>query len=263
MRRLALILALLLLTVFSAAAEDAALTLRTCTTIEEAEQFVLMPPDDDILTDVQAGYIRYIAQKQKDTPAFRKEYWRGGEPGSVLDLNLRERYGIEFPFYAGIMCTRAAYSMAMSCLGINLTPGDMSALTCERNLDEPYDDVSALIGVERIERGRNEAETFNSMLENYLTDDSYSPVCVYLRKPDGSYHALLVVARMPSGRLIVVDSNPYFRRGKPFPVYFISLNLMRSEVTNSTFKDQLLGSKVLQIWQWRLVDPAQEASAAE
>lgn len=252
MRRMLALLLLLLLSSSFAGAEDV-LTLRTATSVEEAEQFLLLPPEDGV-AGVQAGYIRYISQVNGRDPSFRTAYWLGGEEGSMLDLTVKSRYGYEYGFHAGNMCTRAVYSMALSCIGVDMTPGAMSALTGERNLDEPYDMISEAIGVERVER---RSKIFNTMMENYLTDERYSPVYLYIRKPSGNYHALLVVATIPEkGRYIVVDSNPYYLHGEPVRVYFISLNKNRTEIINSTFRDELVGSEVLQVHQWRLTDDA-------
>lgn len=251
MRRLSAILAVLMLLVSVAFAEDVPLTLRTATSIEEVEQFLLLPPEDGV-TGVQEGYIRFIAQDEKKDPSFRKAYWLGGEEGSSLDLTVRKRNGYVYGFHAGTMCTRAVYSMAMSCLGIDVTPGDMSAITGKRNIDEPYDEFSDLLGVERVTA---HSKVFNTMMANYLADESYSPVYLYIRKPGGSYHAILVVAVIPElSRYIVVDSSPYYVEDVPQRVYFISLNKNRTEIINSTFKWELKGSKVLQVYQWRLAD---------
>ena len=183
---------------------------------------------------------------------FRAGYWRGGEQGSVLDLTLKERYGIKFPFHAGVMCSRAVYSMALSYLGVDVTPGDMSRMMNSRNLDEPYDIISWKVGVERVEAKSN---VFNTMFENYLSDESFSPVYLYFRRPNGTTHAVLVVARNPdTGRFMVVDSNPPQSGSKLYHVYFISLNKQRTEIINSTFKKELKGSKVLQLYQWQLLE---------
>ncbi len=254
MRRLTALLMTLLLLASFAAAEESAPTLRTAASPEEVLQFLLLPPEDGI-AQVQSGYIRYIAQHEDRDDAFRKAYWLGGEEGSVLDLTMKQRNGIEYGFHAGSMCTRAVYSMALSCLGIDMSPGAMSAVTGERNLDEPYDMISDIVGVERIVRKSN---VFNTMMENYLTDDSYSPVYLYIQKPNGNYHALLVVAFMPDvSRYLVVDPSPHFNEdGSICRVYFVSLNKLRTQIINSTFRSELVGSKVLQLHQWRLTDDA-------
>ncbi len=257
MRRLTALMMIWLLMTSFAAAEDAPLTLRSATSVEEVEQFLLLPPEDGVC-GVQIGYIRYIAQDQGKDPAFRKAYWLGGEEGSILDLTMKKRNGYDYGFHAGVMCTRAVYSMALSCLGIDMSPGEMSAVTGERNLDEPYDMISDIVNVERVS---HKSKVFNTMMENYLTDERYSPVYLYIRKPGGSYHALLVVAYIPDkSRYIVVDSSPYYVEDAPCRVYFVSLNKNRTEIVNSTFRAELAGSKVLQLYQWRL---AEEAPAAE
>lgn len=254
MRRLLLLMALLMLPAlaFAEEAADAPITpLRAVTTIEEVEAFLLMP-EGDSLAGVKRGYIRYIAQNQRRDDTFRTGYWLGGEEGSVLDLTLKERYGVSFDFHAGNMCSRAAYSMALSYLGVDMSPGAMSAMLRTRNLYEPYDIISWKVGVERVSANRNE---FNRLMENYLTDESYSPVYVYIRRPNGTCHALLVVAAIPDkGRYLVVDANPPSSGGKLHRVYFISFNKARTQIYNSTFRESLAGSTILQLYQWQLLD---------
>lgn len=258
MRRIWMLFAVMLLPLL-ALGEDAAPptppTLPAATSAEEVQSFLLMP-EGDTLAGVKRGYIRYIGQNAERDDMYRDGYWLGGEKGSVLDLTLRERYGVKFAFYAGNMCSRAVYSMALSYLGIDVTPGAMSEMMNARNLYEPYDIISYKVGVERIPAG---PDAFNTMMNNYLTDDSYSPVYLYIRRPNGTNHALLVVAAIPDkGRFLVVDCNPPRSRGELYRVYFISLNKQRSEIINSTFRDSLKGSQVLQLHQWYLlVDPAE------
>lgn len=255
MRRIAVLFILLVLLASSALAEQPALTLRTATSAEEVARFLVLPPEDGI-AGVEPGYIRYVAQApERDPIAFRKEYWLGGEEGSMLDLTMKKRNGYDYGFHAGVMCTRAVYSMALSVLGIDMSPGAMSALTGERNLDEPYDMITEILGIERVER---RTKVFNTMMDNYLNSDSYSPVYLFLRKPSGAYHALLVVGVIPeSKRFLVVDSSPYELDGEPCRVYFISLNPARTKVVNSTFSTQLVGSEVLQLYQWKLPETAE------
>ena len=252
MRRL-LIIFLLLMLPLSALCEEADLpaAMREATSVEEVEALLLLPGKFN-LAGVEKGKVRYIGQNEERDDMFRTGYWLGGEMGSVLDLTLTERHGVTFPFHAGIMCSRAVYSMAMSCLGIDLTPGDMSRLLNTRNLDAPYDIISWKMGVERVEL---KANVFNTMFENYRTDERYSPIYLYFERPNGTTHAVLVVARDPdTGRFMVIDSNPPSARGRLHRVYFISLNKQRTEIINSTFREQFKGSKVLQLYQWYMLE---------
>lgn len=257
MRRLLILLALVALLPHLILAEEAAEatappTLRTATTQEEVMAFLLLPPRFS-MNNVKPGYIRYIGQNADRDEAFRKKYWLGGEEGSVLDLTIKERHGFKFDFHAGVMCSRAAYSMALSYLGIDLTPGDMSAMMNSRNLDEPYDMISLKIGLERVTVKGN---VFNTMMDNYLNDPSYSPVYLYFRRPNGSCHSVLVVAKNPdTGRFWVIDSNPIQSGGKLHRVYFISLDKSRTKIINSSFNRELKGSEILQVHQWHRVDP--------
>lgn len=264
MRRLLMLLASMLLAISTVLAEDAPLTLREADTAEEVEQFLLLPADEGV-APVQRGYIRYISQSSARDTTFRKAYWLGGEEGSDLDLTLTERNGVQYAFYTGVMCTRAAYSMILSYFGIDMSPGKMSEVLGKRNLDDPYTEISDMLGLEFIPGGRRQ---FNAMVQNYLTDDSYSPVYLYFRKPSGSYHAVIVVGYIPNpGRYLVVDSNPYWVKGEPYRVYFVSLNKSRNRIINSTFASELKDSEMVHIWQWRLpeqpADIAAETASAE
>ena len=260
MRRLLLLLWIVLLPLCAYPEEQQAetpLTLPAATSEEEVLPFLLLPPEDG-LTGVERGYIRYISQNMERDELFRPDYWRGGLKGSLLDLNVKERYGKKLPSYAGNMCTRATYSMALSYFGIDMSPGQMSAVTNTRELREPYDEISAMVGVEGFPLSNRE---FNAAVENYLTDPSYSPVYLYYLRPDGTTHSVLVVARIPEkGRFLVVDSNPPQSGGKLYRVYFISLNPQRTKIVNSTFREYLKGSEILSIYQWRLL-PEESAAA--
>lgn len=253
MRRLLILLMLLMLPISALCQETAGpATMREATSVEEVEA-LLMLPGKFTLSGVERGKVRYIGQNEERDDQFRTGYWLGGEAGSVLDLTLTERYGNKFPFHAGVMCSRAVYSMAVSYLGIDLSPGEMSRMMNSRNLDEPYDIISWKSGVERVEGLKR--DVFNRMFENYLTDARYSPIYLYFRRPNGTTHAVLVVARDPdTGRFMVIDSNPPQSGGRLYRVYFISLNKQRTEIINSTFRDYLRGSKVLQLYQWYLLD---------
>lgn len=231
-------------------------SLRSASSVEGAEAFLLYPSEEG-LNDVEAGYIRYIAQHRANDPTFRSEYWLGGEVDSDLDLNRKEnRYGYPYTFHAGNMCTRAAYSMALSYLGVDITPGGMTALTGRRDLDPPYAQVSELVGVELVQP---KAYVFDTMLENYLTDPAYSPVYLYLRKPDGKDHSLLVIAALPEKSCyLVLDPSGLWVHGEPYRVYMIALNKLRNKVINSTFRSEYVGSQVLTVYQWRLSESNNE-----
>lgn len=256
MRRIVPLLLILLLLCPALAETERPATLRECDSAQEAEAFLLYPPQDGVI-GVQPGYIRLIAQHRAGDDAYRAGYWLGGEEGSTLDLNLQEnRYGHVYTFHAGNMCTRAAYSMALSYLGVDATPGAMSAMTGKRDMNPPYSAVSEMVGVELVQP---KSHVFDTMVENYMTDPSYSPVYVYIRRPDGQDHALLVVGKLPeTGRYLVLDPSGMWAFGQQHRIYMMSFNKTRSQVVNSTFRDEFAGSKVLALYQWRLV-PQEEA----
>ncbi len=253
-RILFLLLLLLLVPSCAFAEEDTPRDIRSAASIEEALAFLILPEDGtEDVPPVQQGRIRYVTQDQRSDPAHRKGFWLGGEEGSDLDLTLAEnRYGHAYTFHSGVMCTRAVYSMALSYLGIDMTPGQMTALTGQRNLNPPYRSISTLAGVTLSSPKKH---VFNTMMENYLTDSRYSPVYLYIEKPNGQEHALLVVAALPeTSRYLVVDPLAPRLDGEICRIYMISLNKTRQQVVNSTFRNELAGSRVLQLYQWRLTD---------
>lgn len=254
LRRLIPLLLTLLLACPTLAEEALPDALSLCVTPEEAERFLLYPPEDGI-SGVQAGYIRLIAQHRAGDVAFREEYWLGGEKGSPLDLTLQQnRYGHVYTFHAGNMCTRAAYSMALSYLGVDVTPGAMSAMTGRRDMDPPYPAVTEMLGVELVEP---RSHVFDTMVENYISDPSYSPVYVYIRRPNGQDHALLVIAKLPEkSRYLVLDTSGMWLHGQQHRIYMMAFNKTRVEVVNCTFRDEFVGSRILALYQWRL--PPQE-----
>lgn len=253
MKQLLTLLLLMVLPLCALGEEAAPIAdVRQAATIEEALPFLIFPEGDE-LAAVQRGCFRYITQDAARDETFRKAYWLGGEEGTDLDLTLRRKAnGREYFFYSGNMCTRAAFSMALSYLGIDMSPGAMSALTGQRDLDPPYAEVAQAVGVEVT---APKSHVFNTMMERYLTDSSYSPVYLYIEKPDGQEHAMLVIAALPqTSRYLVVDSSAPWKDGEPYRIYMIALNKTRQKIVNSTFRYELAESKVLQLYQWRLLE---------
>lgn len=223
-------------------------SLPECTTADEVLPWLLFPQDGTIC-GVQQGYVRYVSQSPAKDPLFCADYWLGGEPGGELDLTLEtDGTGEPYPYYCGNMCTRAVYSMALSFLGVDCTPGDMSRLLNLRDLTEPYDEVSALLGVEQVRYGSN---IFKKMYRNYTTDPAhYSPVYVYLERPTGSRHAVLVVGQEKNGRYLVIDPAAHLLEDKPVYVYNIRFNPAIREIINSTFRREYQGGAVVRCYQW-------------
>lgn len=245
------IAAFLLMLLSLASAEEAAAPvteLRCCASVAEAEQFILGPEEG---TEVRAGYVRYIAQSRRD-PWFVADYWQVGEDKGELDLTAEaNRYGCVYTFFAGNMCTRAAYSMALSYLGVDMTPVNMSVMLNSRDIDVPYDAITArLDGVERVEM---RAYIFNTMFANYRADASYSPVYVSLSQQNGKDHTLLLVGyNEETQRFIAVDSSMASLNQNVVRVYEIVFSTMRDTVMKCPQRSDLVGAEVVQVHQWRL-----------
>ncbi|MGN1018999.1 MAG: hypothetical protein ACI4O7_01390 [Aristaeellaceae bacterium] len=253
MRQLLLLALMVMLLTVPAALADDPTSLPQCTTEEQVLDWLLLPIEDEgviLPVEAQAGYIRYIAQNQSKDPLFCVDYWCSVEPGDNLDLTARKSAkGNTFQDYAGTMCTRASYAMALSYLGVGATPGDMSVLLQARNLDDPYDKVTAALG--GLERVIVRSYTFETMLANYESDASYSPVYVYLQKPSGVYHAILIVGRADTkGYYLVVDPATHTKDDEIVRVYRLRFDSYYQRVINSTFRAEHRNSRVVSFCQW-------------
>ena len=256
MRRWLCLLALLCLLLPPARAEEPP-DLPHCQTVEQVEALLLYPDDDMEPVAAQRGFIRYISQDTNRDPTFCPDYWLGGEPGGELDLTIEKSlkagsFNRPYTYYARNMCTRAVYAMALSYLGVDLTPGEMSAMLEKRDIDMHYEEVTALLP--QVEDVTFSQDVFFSMFEAYQTDSRYSPVYLYIRRPNGTTHCLLVVARREDGRYIVVDPRYHSVQDETVHVYTISLNKYAQKIGfNSDFRSELHGSVILRCCQWRLV----------
>lgn len=250
---MALLTALCLLCACAGAEEDVAL--HRCTSVEQVLACLDIPAlgEDGTVQPlgVREGALRYISQGDEKDPLFCAAYWQGGEPGDELDLTLEKGANHKpYRYFARNMCTRAVYSMILSYFGEDLTPGGMSALMGQRDLGAPYDEVTALLpGLQRVD---TPTHRFDLMWADYQREpERYSPIYLYIRKPSGVTHALLVVAATgkPS-EFIVVD--PAYREldGQGTPVYLISMNKNRKEIIKSNCFRDLVGSKVKWFYQW-------------
>lgn len=240
----------LLFSIVLAIAEEAPPTMRTATTVEQAESCLIVSEEGEWQA-VQRGMVRYVSQGRRDS-AFCPDYWRSGEEKGLYDLTAEQNhYGVPYEFYVGTMCTRAVYSMAMSYLGVDVTPVTMSEMMQSRNLNEPYDVVTEMLpGLRRI--GLTDA-SFDAMVDNYLTDETFSPLYVYVRRADSTGHALLLVGKnQETKRFLAVDPFPRGFQGETVRVYEISFSWNRSEVMKCAHNVGLEGAKVLQVYQWHL-----------
>ena len=256
-RRWFCLLAALCLLVPLARAEEAP-DLPHCQTVEQVEALLLYPGDGTEPVAAERGLIRYISQDTDKDPSFCPDYWMGGEPGGELDLTIEKSlkagsFNKPYTYYARNMCTRAVYSMALSYLGIDLTPGAMSAMLEKRDIDMHYEEVTDRLP--EVEIVTFTHYVFFQMFEAYQSDSRYSPVYLYIRRPSGTTHCLLVVARQENGRYIVVDPRYHDIKDEPVHVYTISLNKVAQKIGfNSDFRSELNGSYVLRCCQWRLVE---------
>ena len=152
------------------------------------------------------------------------------------------------------MHNRAVYCMALSYLGVDVTPAMMSELAGSRDVTAPYDAVTSQLGV-KLERVAPKAYVFDTMVENYLTDDSYSPVMCTFRTKAGQLYTVLIVAYIPStGGFIICDAAAPRLDGEYLHSYKMAWHVVRRFVLSSAFYDKFYESEVMALYQWRLVE---------
>jgi len=243
-RLLSLMLALCCLLPVFARAEDS-LTLLTADTVEEVNQFILLPGGEE-LPAPERGKIRFISLNERDS-AFRAGAWKSDR------YNLMSKAGGYRADHTN-MHNRAVYCMALSYLGVDVTPAMMSELAGSRDVTAPYDAVTAKLGVQ-IERVEPRAHLFDTMVENYLTDDSYSPVMCTFRRPSGQLYTVLIVGYIPAtGGFIIADAAAPRLDGEYMHAYRMAWHVMRQVVLSSDFWDANYASEVVNVYQWRLVE---------
>ena len=220
------------------------LSLMNADTVDEIERFMLYPRAS-LDPEVVAGKIRYISCNAKDG-AFRTDYWQNEQ----FDLVTKQRIGTAtIPTNYTTMLDMAVYCMAMSYLGVDVTPVEMCQLAGTVELCQPYDRVTArLDGVKRVSYTTCE---FDTMVNNYLTRSDFSPVFLHIRRPDGMMYSVLIVGYIPStGGFIIVDPlAPGAQR-----VYKMAFHVMRKAVLHSAFYNTFYESEILNVYQWRLVN---------
>ena len=225
----------------AALAEDA-LSLPACSNVEETLQFIDLPGEHS-LPSPAAGRIR-IVSTNPNAPCFRQDFWAN----ETYDLTVKGSYRADCRH----MTDRAAYCMALSYLGVEMTPAMMSSIAGERDVSAPYDGITA--SLPQVERVEVAAHTFDTMVENFLTDSSYSPVFVKVRRPDGVLHTLLVVGYIPStGGFIICDPATPVKEGQYWHTYKMAWHVVRETVLASDFWDLFYASKVQAVYQWRLI----------
>lgn len=221
------------------------LTLLTADTVDEVNQFVLLPEGEE-LPAPQRGMIRFISLNEKDA-AFRASAWKNDR------FNLMSKAG-GYKADHNNMHNRAVYCMALSYLGVDVTPAMMSELAGSRDVTAPYDAVTSKLGV-KLERVQPRAYHFDTMVENYLTDDSYSPVMCTFRTKAGQLYTVLIVGYIPStGGFIICDAAAPRLDGEYLHSYKMAWHVVRRFVLSSVFYDKFYESEVIALYQWRLVE---------
>lgn len=143
-----------------------------------------------------------------------REYESGVEKGTVRYVHqlgdVEENGWGVYAWKAGMECTTACISMAVSYLGIDASPEDILNYSSQTVLASTY-------GIEEISASPLTAvrlpvedaySVFEEMFSLYSEDECCSPVLIYL-SGNGHYHALLVIGRAGEHEYLVADPTPY------------------------------------------------------
>ena len=187
------------------------------------------------------GRIRRIAQGRNDK-WFTREYWENQDYNFV--------YGGDQLSTA--MCTRAAYCMALSYLGVNITPVEMSELAGSGQVDHdpsaPYDAITqALEKRDGIKISRISGSIVE-LFANYAADSNCSPVYVRLRRRNNEPHTFIVVGR-DDNYYYVVDSSMR-SNGFIHPILVEENRIVKSSAPNAWTK--YFNAKITYCHQWKL-----------
>lgn len=190
--------------------------------ISDAKEVMDFPSGSSSIGTVQKGRIRYVGQMLSD-PKFSSSYWKNSKYDFVSNKSCQG------------MCTRAVFSMALSYLGIDLTPVKMSEITGLSDIDAPYDDVlDAMTGYPGVARVKT---TVSQAYSNYLSNSNYSPV--YLHFDYGSsLHCLLIVGKKSGNTYIAVDPSVRSNSASGMAnehVYEITVNENSKTITSVTY----------------------------
>ena len=204
---------------------------------------MLIGEDGDEALPAEEGKIRFVAQNPKD-PTFVREYWLS------KGHDLREG--------ANKKCTRAVFSMALSYIGIDCTPVQMSDMLWGEEIIYTFDPVCEKLG--NVERVSGDLETLWTAYEA----GEGSPVLVHFDYEGGEgMHALLLVSRdrlNPELFYCVTSSSPVntsaFPDGKEkdhiIPI-LIEEGRIGAWIQSPLLKAYHKG-KIDDIWQWIRTD---------
>ena len=242
MRRILSLLLILCLLLPAALAEESP-ALRAAATVEDVRSFIDLP-EGDAFPAAAKGRIRFVSMNARDA-AFCTDAWKNDR----FDLTQKGSYRADYRN----MHDRAVYCMAPSYLGVDVTPAMMSSLADSRDVSAPFDNVTAQLP--RVERVEFKAYHFDTAVENYRNDDSYSPVFVKIKRPDGALHTVMVVGYIPStGGFIICDPEARVLDGENQYAYKMAWHVVRQVVLASDFWDLFYASQVQAVYQWRLFE---------
>ena len=221
------------------------------TTLEEAENMVIFSYNKKP-KEIEVGRVRHIPQVSTD-PYYCKDYWISG----AYDTSAN----------SGHLCTRAAYSMALSYIGVDCTPGRMASLMkTSGDIDTVYyDNVTKKLqgyypGLSLSKR----SSSLSDLYENYLNDASYSPVYVRFDKKGTSVgHSVIVIGRSTTNpnEYYCVDPDFGTKNNKTIHVMTMVVNDNENYAEEYTFQS-CRGRSIVCYYQWHNDDMGEAVDRA-
>ena len=148
---------------------------------------------------VEKGTVRYMCQTSVEayknySPLYHVEYWT--KPG-------RE------PYTSKGECSTCCISMALSALGLNYTPVDLYNVwgSTKTSFASKFKDTNNIPIT--YTKGRSLSD-FNTMFNNYVSNENFSPIIVYLTKYGNTpHHYVLIVEKSLTNENTYLAVDPY------------------------------------------------------
>ena len=213
------------------------------TNMSDANKMVIYSTDN-LPKDVIEGKVRHIPQVRTD-PYYCADYWKSG--------------GYDTSGSSGSLCTRAVYSMALSYLGVDCTPGKMAKLmeTTGDIATVYYDQVTEKLQSEYPGLSLSNSGKLSELYENYANDKSFSPVYVrFGAYGDSVGHAALVIGRDPTNPNKYFCVEPSFSGDtKESVVHVVTMVVNSAETTATDYTwASCRGRSITACYQWRNTD---------
>jgi len=213
----------------------------TISTLEHAKSIVMYSKNNQEVS-VKKEFVRHMPQIT-GYANFCDSYWKNDYFDLTTSYN-ENNNNISKP-YCHELCSRAAYSMALSYLGIDLTPVEMSTIISSRGISgsygnsNPYKDIT-----DKISNVKHIEGSLDNLYDNYASNKNYSPIYFHFSKP----HCILIIGQKSEDVYYVVD--PSVRSNLNAAMYNEHIYEMTLDKTNKKIKSfSYNGTKIFTSWE--------------